>query len=222
MAHRFSGKLLVVEDNPTNQKVIVSMLTAFGLDCQIAENGEEGVRRVQSGEPFDLILMDLQMPVLDGYQATQKIREWEAGAAKAQCPIVAFTAHAMGDDREHALAVGMNEFMTKPVDVHLLEALLARFLPAQRRLATSRPQLDVAQKPIDLAKLLPVLTELMPLLEQQKYNAIPVFDTVRELTRGTSLESAFSKVAKLMDDLAFRPAMSEIEQLIIANDWKVD
>lgn len=222
MAHRFSGKLLVVEDNPTNQKVIVSMLTAFGLDCQIAENGEEGVRRVQSGEPFDLILMDLQMPVLDGYQATQKIREWEAGAAKAQCPIVAFTAHAMGDDREHALAVGMNEFMTKPVGIHLLEAVLARFLPAQQRLATSHPQLDDAQRRVDLAKLFPALTELMPLLDQQKYNAVPVFDTVLELTRGTPLESAFSKVAKLIDEMAFKAAQQEIERIIITNDWKVD
>ncbi|MBL8450148.1 MAG: CHASE domain-containing protein [Dechloromonas sp.] len=222
LAHSFSGNILVVEDNPTNQKVIVSMLTAFGLACQVAENGEEGVRRVQSGEPFDLILMDLQMPVLDGYQATQKIRDWEAGTSKSQCPIVALTAHAMGEVREHALAVGMNEFMTKPIDVHILEAVLARFLSAQQRSATSHPPLDDAQRPVDLAKLLPALAELMPLLEQQKYNAVPVFDAVRDLTRGSSLESAFSKAGKLIDEMGFKAALWEIEQIIIANDWKVD
>ncbi|MFC5302889.1 hybrid sensor histidine kinase/response regulator [Azospira restricta] len=128
-----SGCVLVVEDNATNRKVIALMLGRLGLQVALAEDGLKGVAAVTEGEPPDLVLMDVQMPGLDGYAATERIRHWErqVGAADGRrLPIVALTADAYETDRQRALAVGMDDFMAKPVDLNLLAATLAKWLPA--------------------------------------------------------------------------------------------
>jgi len=96
----FKGKVLVVEDNPTNLKVIVGMLRTLGLAVQVAENGQQGVEAVQADAAIDLVVMDVHMPVMNGYEATQRIREWEASAARRRLAIVALTADAFAEDRE--------------------------------------------------------------------------------------------------------------------------
>jgi CheY-like chemotaxis protein len=78
----------------------------------------------------DLILMDLQMPVMDGYDATEKIRQWETTNQRSHLPIIALTANAFEEDRQHCLAVGMDDFLTKPIALEALKLALARWLPA--------------------------------------------------------------------------------------------
>jgi two-component system sensor histidine kinase/response regulator len=115
------ASVLVVEDNEVNQKVSVRMLRAFGIEAQLACDGAQAVAAVRE-RPFDLVFMDCQMPVMDGYEATATIRGFSS------LPIVAMTANALAGDKERCLACGMDDFMTKPVRKEILGAMLARWL----------------------------------------------------------------------------------------------
>jgi PAS domain S-box-containing protein len=126
---RLTGSILVVEDNATNRIVIQSMLHKMGLEVAMVEDGQQGVAAVQGQQAFDLVLMDIQMPVLDGRSATKAIRAWEQLQQRARLPIIALTADAYEADRQQALAAGMNDFLAKPVLYHALHAVLLRWLP---------------------------------------------------------------------------------------------
>ncbi|MDP1901000.1 MAG: response regulator [Rubrivivax sp.] len=122
------GLVLLVEDNPINQGVAKAMLTKLGLQCQLANDGAEAVERVRAAE-FDLVLMDCQMPVMDGYQATAAIRSLPDGRG-AKLPIVALTANAMQGDEQCCLDAGMDGFLAKPYTLAALHATLAGWLAA--------------------------------------------------------------------------------------------
>ena len=117
--------MLLVEDNELNQQVAVELLSSADVQVDVASNGEEGVRRVQE-QPYGLVLMDLQMPVMDGFEATRRIRALRGYEA---LPILAMTANAMEGDRERSLAAGMNDHVTKPIDPDALFEALLRWLP---------------------------------------------------------------------------------------------
>lgn len=106
-------RVLIVEDNLVNQKVIRIILERTGCHYEIAEDGVQAIEKYQNGD-FHLVLMDCQMPNMDGLQACQKIRELESKANQKRCPIVAMTANAMKGDRERCLTVGMDDFLAKP------------------------------------------------------------------------------------------------------------
>jgi len=120
----FSGKVLLVEDNPVNQKVGQRFLERLGCEVSVAENGLECIEAWEQGD-FDLVLMDVQMPVMDGYTATHQIRDLENG--KRRIPIVALTANAMAGQLERCLQSGMDGLLTKPLDVERLHEVLDRF-----------------------------------------------------------------------------------------------
>ncbi|MFM8533782.1 MAG: histidine kinase N-terminal 7TM domain-containing protein [Acidimicrobiia bacterium] len=126
-------RILVAEDNPVNQVVVLHMLRRLGLTADIARDGEEAVAAV-SRAAYDLILMDVQMPNVDGLTATRRIRAINT----AQPRIIAMTANAMAGDRELCLAAGMDDYLSKPVDLESLGAVLAR----NRRILTDRPAED--------------------------------------------------------------------------------
>ncbi len=123
---RLSGRVLLAEDHPVNQQVARELLESAGLSVILAENGKKAVQLAAS-EPIDLILMDIQMPEWDGYQATRHIRNTARGA---QLPIIAMTAHSMAGDREKCLDAGMNDHIAKPIDPEQLVAVLKQWLPA--------------------------------------------------------------------------------------------
>jgi signal transduction histidine kinase/ActR/RegA family two-component response regulator len=120
-------KLLLVEDNPLNQEIAKEILSEYGFEIEVANNGREAVEMVSQARPgrYDAVLMDIQMPVMNGYEATREIRGLE-DKAQAQIPIIAMTANAFDEDRRNALNAGMNEFITKPVDVEKLLGILLR------------------------------------------------------------------------------------------------
>jgi PAS domain S-box-containing protein len=120
---RFAGQVLLVEDNFVNQKVAVRFLERLGCSVEVAKNGAEAVAACQRRH-FDIVLMDLQMPVMDGMAATRKIRELETGG---QVPIIALTANAMSGDRERCEAAGMDGYLTKPIEVDRLRSILMKF-----------------------------------------------------------------------------------------------
>lgn len=105
-------RVLVVEDDQTNRIVAKALLERFGCDVDFAENGQVAVDKVK-GQSFDVIIMDCMMPIMDGFQATTAIREWESGNQQ-QVPIIAFTALSGPEDQAHCYKVGMNDFMSKP------------------------------------------------------------------------------------------------------------
>jgi signal transduction histidine kinase/ActR/RegA family two-component response regulator len=122
-----TGKILLVEDNAVNQKIALKMLQRLGLTTLVASNGAQGLELAQH-EHFDLILMDCQMPVMDGYAATENIRTWERTVAVRR-PIIAMTASALDSEKERCMASGMDDFIAKPVTLTLLHKTLARWLP---------------------------------------------------------------------------------------------
>ena len=131
----FAGaRVLVVEDTPVNQKITVRMLERLGCVVELAVDGHHAVARFQAGR-FDLVLMDCQMPGMDGFEATRVIRGSEAG--RTHVPIVALTANAQASDRERCLAAGMDDFVAKPLRAADLEQALARWLSAPGEQAAS-------------------------------------------------------------------------------------
>ncbi|WP_305043961.1 PAS domain S-box protein [Geoalkalibacter sp.] len=121
-------RVLVVEDNRTNQRVALGLLEKLGVTVELATNGIEALKLLQT-LPCDLVLMDVQMPEMDGFEATRAIRDPRARVLNPQVPIVAMTAHAMQGDRERCLAAGMNDYLSKPLSARALDAVLKRWLP---------------------------------------------------------------------------------------------
>ncbi len=123
---RFNGSVLVVDDNQVNQKVAQRFLERLGCSVTIAADGAEGVRAYEQGN-CDVILMDLQMPIMDGYAATRRIRELERGLPK-HTPIIALTADAMAGQLEKCQAAGMDDYLPKPINADQLRDLLRQHL----------------------------------------------------------------------------------------------
>jgi signal transduction histidine kinase/DNA-binding response OmpR family regulator len=142
---RFAGKVLLVEDNAVNQKVARRILERLGCVVHIANDGLAGVEAF-TAQPFDLVLMDLQMPVLDGISATRRIRALTTGQ---QVPIVALTANATDAESKRCHAVGMNAFLTKPIDVAQLRSTLAQLGLSLRDTATQAHDVNRSQPVID-------------------------------------------------------------------------
>ncbi len=138
------AQVLLAEDNEINQEVAVGLLAAAGVVTEVVGNGRLAVERIQSRH-FDLVLMDLQMPVLGGLAATAEIR---AMPRFAQLPIVAMTANVMAGDRERCLAAGMNDHLAKPVEPEELQRVLSRWLPKTSRLAMPPPLMPVTNVPV--------------------------------------------------------------------------
>ena len=145
-------RILVAEDNVVNQKVASRLLEKFDYGVEVVADGRSAVGAWQTGN-FDLILMDCQMPYMDGYEATQEIRRLEGG--RCRIPIVALTANAMKGDEERCIAAGMDGFVSKPIDRHKLRACLSRFLPEAvvQDVPVAANAAVAANTPIDWRKL---------------------------------------------------------------------
>jgi len=133
--HHTGSRILLVEDNAINREVAIELLSGVGLAVDMAENGREAVERTRNTS-YDLILMDVQMPEMDGLEATQVIRSM---AGKANLPILAMTANVFVEDRQACLETGMNDFVAKPVDPENLFSTLIKWLPKRATSATTKP-----------------------------------------------------------------------------------
>jgi len=120
--------ILVVEDNLVNQKVATFFLKSFGYDFEIAENGLEAVNRIKEGAIFNAILMDCMMPIMDGFTATEEIRCFEKQNELKKTPVIALTASIFDEDIEHCYAVGMDDYLAKPIDKVAFEEKLKKYV----------------------------------------------------------------------------------------------
>jgi CheY-like chemotaxis protein len=148
---RFEGAhVLLVEDNDTNQQIATELLEATGVSADIASNGQQAIERIQAAGPgrYDLVFMDLQMPVMDGYEATRRLRDDERFRGLT---IIAMTAHAMKEERQRCLDVGMNDHVSKPIEPPTLYGVLRRWL--HQKLAAEEPWPARASSSITLPPL---------------------------------------------------------------------
>jgi signal transduction histidine kinase/CheY-like chemotaxis protein/HPt (histidine-containing phosphotransfer) domain-containing protein len=141
----FKGCVLAVDDNEVNQAVAEELLSELGLEVEVVGDGLAAFQAVQR-KRYDAVLMDCQMPVMDGYASAAAIRAWEVESGTPRTPIVALTAHALAGEREKVLAAGMDDYLTKPIPVRSLEATLARWLPT--RPAKGRDRQSVVHEPV--------------------------------------------------------------------------
>ena len=148
---KLHGRALLVEDNPVNARVALRLLSLLGIEADMVGDGRAALEKI-ARTTYDLILMDCQMPVMDGYTATRKRREDERQKGLPRLPIIAMTANAMAGDREKCLDAGMDDYLTKPLDRGLLEATIARWLPdavgeKSKAAATPASSLGTGQPP---------------------------------------------------------------------------
>ncbi len=169
------GQVLVAEDVMPNRKVIQSMLQRLGLQVELVENGRIALER-SAARPYDLILMDCQMPVMDGYAATRKIREREQDGGR-RTPIVALTADATAEGREKCLHAGMDDYLSKPIELKDLHATLSRWLPLEAMADGDHP-VPSSPRPCgehDSALDLSTLNGMKDLLEAEFDRFIPIY-----------------------------------------------
>jgi two-component system sensor histidine kinase/response regulator len=124
----FAGRrVLLAEDNPVNQKLAVRLLQRLGAHVEVASNGLAALQALRDAD-FDAVLMDCQMPLLDGYEATKQLRDPSSGVRNCHIPVIALTAHALATDRAKCLAAGMDDYLTKPINPTHLQKALAKAL----------------------------------------------------------------------------------------------
>jgi len=154
-AHR-KACVLLVEDNSVNQLVTTAMLNKLGLVTAVAANGQDGLRQLQE-KTFDLVLMDINMPGIDGYETTRRLRAGAAGDNNRQVPVIALTANAIKGDREKCLDAGMNDYLSKPLTHETLAAKVMPYLgiahPEELEPAAANPANDDSSDGLDLQSL---------------------------------------------------------------------
>jgi two-component system sensor histidine kinase/response regulator len=230
LKHIRGAHVLLVEDNEINQQVAREILEGAGLNVALATNGQEAVNAVKENE-YDAVLMDVQMPVMDGYTATRTIREWELKAQSSklkatepkdknqdpalspqssELPIIAMTAHAMAGDEDKSLQAGMNGHVTKPIDPDQLFATLQKWIqPSEKRAAAQKPVVSV--EPSEEDKVVSIEAELP--------ESLPGFDLADGLKR---LQGNKALYRKLLLNFAtdYNEAANEIRESLDANDFE--
>jgi len=177
IATQFDAKILVTEDNVINQKLITRILEEHGITVSIANNGLESFEKRRNNHDYDLIFMDIQMPVMDGIEATHEILDYEEDEELPHIPIVALTANALKGDRERFMKEGMDEYITKPIETSELLYILNKFLSHKAKKET--PVNDTIEKTKKVSKA--------------KEESIKVEEPKVEKTKETSKSSASTK-----------------------------
>lgn len=205
-------EILLVEDSPTNQIVAQGYLKKMQLNVTQAHNGLEAIQKVRE-KAFDAILMDIQMPIMDGYEATRQIRLLPEGL---QLPIIAISASVMADVKKACLEAGMNDHLSKPLDFDELAACLRKwiiakpswFVPKEKHALTIRP---VNDKEVDHQRLQILLKELEQQLADNMLDAKKVAEAIDSLLEETALFSDFIVVSHLVRKMSFKKALSALK-----------
>lgn len=216
-----SDKILIVEDNPTNQEVTMRMLNKLGYNSDFASNGAEAIEFYKRGL-YGVILMDCQMPVLDGYNATRQIRTIEESENKVHTPIIAMTAHALEGDREKCLESGMDDYISKPIRLQDLDTKLNSWLD-------NKAIVHLDKSIIDMERLKPIFEDNQAIL-----NFLNTFVKVTESLLAEISVSINNKNTNAANDLIHRLKSSSgnagasrvytlakiLDETIINDDWK--
>ncbi|MCS6319056.1 MAG: response regulator, partial [Nitrospira sp.] len=209
-----NGRILLAEDSPVNREVAIGMLEQLGYEVEVAENGRQALAAAEHNQ-FDVVLMDCQMPEMDGLTATGGIRSRERSSSRRRIPIIALTAHAMQGDREQCLAAGMDDYLSKPYTQTQLQETLRKWLRNHDSPATtteptvpaqpSRPEsLQATTEPMDDA------TVTMPGMD------LTALKSIRALQRPDRPDVLASVLRKYLD--SSRDSVEALRDAIRAND----
>ncbi|MBF0260681.1 MAG: response regulator [Magnetococcales bacterium] len=182
-AHQAQPLVLLVEDNPFTQKLMTRLLLQQGYRVEVAQNGQDALDQL-ARHPVDLVLMDLRMPVMDGFQATREIREREAASGAKRLPILAVTALLGEEDQRHAMEVGMDGYHAKPVRATVLFSEMERLLSIPAEGGTAPPALleaDGARLIVDMDRLLKTVDFDLDLLRE--ITSLYFTDAPRQMAR---------------------------------------
>ncbi len=213
------GRVLVIEDNLVNQKVMQIMLGQMGLEAALADDGQQALDALMGGDAAQLILTDLQMPVMDGYTTALSIREWEAKTQQKRRPIIALSADAYAGVRARCLAFGMDEVLSKPVLQGDLCAALAKWLKAVPLALQSTPAPPVL-KAVDPEALIALINELLPMLAQGKADALGRFKALQELVAGSALAPEMAEAGLPLKKFRFDLTLLRLRQMASNYEWK--
>lgn len=209
-----TGRVLIAEDNTVNQMIVETMLRNRGLATRTVENGQRAVEAViTEADPIDAILMDLQMPVLDGYAATARIRAWEQAQRRPRLPIIALTADAFPEDRARCLNAGMDDYLAKPVAMADLVAALAKWLPVAETDPPEIPAPETPPRPLDWPAVRDRIQALLPLLEQGKFDALDRFAELEARVTGTTLADPLAAIRSDVQAFRFEQARDALARL---------
>jgi len=225
MAQLKGARILLVEDNDMNQELAVELLHTAGVTTVVANHGQEALDTLAQDSAFDGVLMDCQMPVMDGYSATRAIRQ---NPAFKDLPIIAMTANAMAGDREKVLEAGMNDHIAKPLDVGAMFATLAKWIKprhshpeepggATQVIAThaisTRATGQIDSKPLaKTASLSGQLERLEQLLRDSDADAAAALDALMEHAQGSPLAQGLRPVIQAVEDFDFDAALEKLAQ----------
>jgi signal transduction histidine kinase/CheY-like chemotaxis protein len=219
----FDGHVLVVEDNPANQAVIQTLLGKHGVQVTLAGDGQQALDALlalQPAEPFDLVLMDLQMPVMDGCTATMKLRAWEVQTGRARLPVVALTAGAFADDRQQCMDAGMDGVLTKPIAMDQLKATLTRWLARAPSATADPPSAPVpGGGPVDVVRIRELMAEITPQLAHSKFASIACFRQMQEALAGTALADDMAQTGRLLQEFRFDLVQQRLRQMAAQQGW---
>lgn len=192
------GRVLLVEDNPVNTRVAQRLLGLLGLDVTTANNGEEALAQIAENR-FDIVLMDCQMPIMDGYTASRTRREQEARMALPRLPIIAMTANAMAGDREKCIEAGMDEYLSKPLDRHLLTSILSHWLSVNGQRAAMKASRKERTRPAEASQADPVATEPPAIDRRVLQELLDVMGTESAALIRVFFEDAPLHIARMQD-----------------------
>ena len=208
----FVGHALIAEDEPFQQKVVLAALFKLGLTARVVGDGQQAVDVITSGEFFDLILMDLSMPVLNGLEATVLIRRWQQENNQPLCPIVAITADVYDDDRRRCEEVGIDAFIAKPFDFFDLAKILEKWLPL-RTIDSAPSDSTVALRAADIDQLVLALNEMVILLSQRKFDAFGRFKALKLAFANTEIATEFEKIEQGLNMMEFDQVIERLRLL---------
>ncbi len=227
-------RLLLAEDNRLNQKFLTHFLTMFGHTVQLAENGVQALEILRSAKtPFDMVLMDVQMPEMDGLEAAKAIRNGKARNVHRNIPIIALTAYAMKGEREKILAAGIDEYVSKPVDMKKLANAISRLVQdtqkpsgrscmlRQKRMPETRPTYPPQNRfSLDMAALTErfqgndaLLMEILELFLQESHEKLELLNKAQAQNDSEELAKALHSISNIVSHVHAMDIMAESRQL---------
>lgn len=208
------ARVLVVEDNMINQRVVDALLRKLGLSAALVQDGQQAVDTITRGDTADIVLMDVNMPVMDGCTATQRIRRWEIDNSLPRRPIIALTANAFAEDRERCLRAGMDDYLAKPVTFAALQTVLGKWLRAAPELPPATSSAVHARQQVDREQFVGLVDTIAPLLVQNRFDAIDRFKDLQSLAAGTDLEAEIDEIDGILNAFNFDLALERLRRMV--------
>ncbi|MBN8497996.1 MAG: response regulator [Candidatus Accumulibacter sp.] len=208
------ARVLVVEDNMINQRVVEALLRKLGLSAALVQDGQQAVDAITRGHAADIVLMDVNMPVMDGCTATERIRRWEVDNSLPRRPIIALTANAFAEDRERCLRAGMDDYLAKPVTFATLQAVLGKWLRTAPELPPATSSAVHARQQVDREQFVGLVDTIAPLLVQNRFDAIDRFKDLQSLAAGSDLEAEIDEIDGILNAFDFDLALERLRRMV--------